>query len=629
MGRVIGIDLGTTNSVMAVMEGGEPVVIPNAEGSRITPSVVAISRSGERLVGQVAKRQAITNPENTIFSIKRLMGRKFDDPEVQRTMKMVPYKIVRAPNGDAHVEMGGRTYSPPEISAMILQKLKADAEAYLGEKVTEAVITVPAYFNDAQRNATKDAGRIAGLEVLRIINEPTAASLAYGLDKKNDEVIAVYDLGGGTFDISILEIGEGTFQVKATNGDTHLGGDDFDQRIIEWILEEFRKEQGIDLRNDRPAMQRLKEAAERAKIELSSVGQTEINLPYITADQTGPKHLLMTLTRAKLEQLVMDLVEKTLGPCRQALQDAGITAARVDEVVLVGGQTRMPLVQDKVRQFFGKEPHKGVNPDEVVAIGAAIQAGVLKGEVKDVLLLDVTPLTLGIETLGGVMTPLIPRNTTVPTSKSQIFSTASDNQTSVEIHVLQGERPLARDNKSLGRFILDGIPPAPRGVPQIEVTFDIDANGILTVSARDKATGREQKITIQASSGLTKEEVERLRREAELHAAEDARKREEIELRNQADSLAYTAERTLREYGDRVPADLKSEVERKVQELRSALQGTDVDAIRRGMSALSESMQKVGAAMYSAQGAAAGAGGQGGGQRPPDEGTVEGEFREV
>jgi molecular chaperone DnaK len=618
---------------MAVMEAGEPVVIPNSEGGRTTPSVVAISKSGERLTGQVAKRQAITNPENTIFSIKRLMGRRFSDDEVQGDVKVLPYKIDAAENGDARVSMGGRPYTAPEISALILQKMKTDAEAYLGEPVTEAVITVPAYFNDSQRSATKDAGKIAGLEVLRIINEPTAASLAYGLDKKGEETIAVFDLGGGTFDISILEIGEGTFQVKSTNGDTHLGGDDFDQRVMDWLVDEFRRDQGIDLRQDRMALQRLKEAAEKAKVELSTVMQTDINLPFVTADASGPKHMNITLTRSKLEQLVGDLVEKTLGPCQQALTDAGMTAAQIDEVVLVGGQTRMPLVQEKVRQFFGKEPHKGVNPDEVVAIGAAIQAGVLKGEVRDVLLLDVTPLTLGIETLGGVMTPLIQRNTTIPTAKSQIFSTAADSQPSVEIHVLQGERAMAADNKSLGRFILDGILPAPRGMPQIEVTFDIDANGILNVSARDKATGREQKITITAGSGLSKDEVERLRREAELYAEEDRHRREDIELRNQADSVAYMAEKTLREQGDKVPADLKGEVEAKVKAVRDALQGSDTDAVRRAVGDLTDTMQKIGAAVYGqAGGPPPGAEGEGGPEAPsggPEEGTVEGEYREV
>jgi len=626
MGKVIGIDLGTTFSAVAVMEAGEPVIIPNAEGGRITPSIVAVNKSGERLVGTVAKRQAITNSENTIFSIKRLMGRKFDEPTVEYDRKLLPFKITKAANGDAKVVMGNKEYSPPEISAMILQKLKTDAEAYLGEKVIEVVITVPAYFNDSQRQATKDAGKIAGLEVLRIVNEPTAASLAYGLDKKKDETIAVYDLGGGTFDISILELGEGTFQVKSTNGDTHLGGDDFDQRIMDWLCDEFKRDQGIDLRQDRMALQRLKEAAEKAKCELSTVQQTEVNLPFITADASGPKHLSITLTRAKLEQLVMDLVEKSLGPCRQALSDAEKTAAQVDEVVLVGGQTRMPLVQEKVKQLFAREPHKGVNPDEVVAIGAAIQAGVLKGEVKDVLLLDVTPLTLGIETLGAVATHLIPRNTTIPTAKSQIFSTAADNQPSVEIHVLQGERPMASDNRTLGRFMLDGILPAPRGIPQIEVSFDIDANGILSVKAHDKGTGKEQKITITASSGLTKEEVERMQREAEAHSAEDAKRREEIETRNAADTLAYTAEKTLREQKEKIPSDLNQEVEGKIQAVRSALQGTDINAVRQATQELNEAMQKIGAAIYKEQPPPSGE------ETPPgkeDEGTVEGEFREV
>ncbi len=629
MAKVIGIDLGTTNSVVAVMEAGEPTVLDNSEGSRLTPSVVAVTKSGERLVGQVAKRQAVTNPENTIYSIKRLMGRKYDDPEVQRTLKSVPYKITRAANGDVRVTMGGREYSPPEISAMILQKLKTDAEAKLGERITQAVITVPAYFNDTQRQATKDAGKIAGLDVLRIINEPTAASLAYGLDKKKDETIAVYDLGGGTFDISILQLGEGVFEVKSTNGDTHLGGDDFDQRVIDWLADEFRKEQGIDLRSDRMALQRLKEAAERAKVELSSSLQTEINLPFITADASGPKHLVMTLTRSKLEQLVAELIERTRGPVMKALEDAGIRASDVNEVVLVGGQTRMPAVIDLVRKIFGKEPHKGVNPDEVVAVGAAIQAGVLKGDVKDVLLLDVTPLSLGVETMGGVMTRLIERNTTIPSRKSEVFSTAEDNQPAVDIHVLQGERELARDNKSLGHFQLEGIAPAPRGIPQIEVTFDIDANGILNVSARDKATGREQKITITASSGLSQQEIDRMVRDAEMHAQEDRQRKEEIELRNRADSLAYQAERTLRDVGDKVSAGVRSEVEDKVKAVRDALSSNDVNRMRSAADDLERAMQRIGQDVYGQAGAAGPDGTQGGSTPGSDSGTVEGEYREV
>jgi molecular chaperone DnaK len=630
MAKVLGIDLGTTNSCMAVMEAGEPVVIENSEGGRITPSVAAVSpKSGERYLGQSAKRQAITNPENTIFSIKRLMGRKHSDSEVQGDIKVLPFKIVEAANGDAHVVMGNRTYSPPEISAMILQKLKQDAEAKLGENITQAVITVPAYFNDSQRQATKDAGKIAGLEVLRIINEPTAAALAYGLDEKREQTIAVFDLGGGTFDISILDLGGGTFHVKSTNGDTHLGGDDFDQRIIDWIAAEFKREQGIDLKQDRMALQRLKEAAEKAKCELSTVVQTEINLPFITADSNGPKHLTMTFTRAKLEQLVADLIEKTVAPVKQALADAGLEPGDINEVILVGGQTRMPAVVEKVKELFGKEPRKGVNPDEVVALGAAIQAGVLKGEVKDVLLLDVTPLTLGIETLGRVMTPLIPRNTTIPTQKSEVFTTAADSQPSVDVHVLQGERPMAAENKTIGRFMLDGILPAPRGMPQIEVTFDIDANGILNVSARDKGTGKEQKITITASSGLSKEEVDRMVREAELHAEEDRRRREEVETRNHADNLAYTTEKTLREVGDRVPADLRSEAEGKVAALRSTLQSGDTYQVKRAMEELEAVLQRVGQAVYSHAGTGANPGGGHGHQDTDGGGTVEGEFREV
>ena len=636
MAKVLGIDLGTTNSVTAIMEAGEPTVLENAEGSRLTPSVVAVNpKTGERLVGQVARRQAITNPENTIFSVKRFMGRKYDDVEVQKALKVVPYKVAKASNGDVRVVLNGKEYSPPEISAMILQKLKADAEAKLGEKITQAVITVPAYFNDSQRQATKDAGKIAGLEALRIINEPTAASLAYGLDKQGkDETIAVYDLGGGTFDISILSVGEGVFEVKATNGDTFLGGDDFDQRVIDWIIDEFKKDQGIDLRQDRMALQRLKEAAEKAKIELSSTQSTEINLPFITADASGPKHLSLNLTRSKLEQLVGDLVERTKGPVMQCMKDAGISAKDVNEVVLVGGQTRMPAVQEMVKQVFSKEPHKGVNPDEVVAIGAAIQAGVLKGEVKDILLLDVTPLTLGVETYGGVMTPMIPRNTTIPTSKTETYTTAADGQTSVEVHVLQGERPMATENKSLGRFILDGILPAPRGVPQIEVTFDIDANGILNVSAKDKATAKEQKIVIQSSSGLSDAEIQRMVKDAEEHAADDARRREEIEVRNRADSAHYQAEKMLREQGDKMPEQLRTQVAEKSSAVKRALDANDTEGMKTAMEELQQAMMAVGQAVYGAgEGAAPsepsepGANGQGGPGSPS--GTVEGEYREV
>lgn len=598
MSKIIGIDLGTTNSVVAVMEGGEPTVIPSAEGERLIPSVVAVSKNGERLIGRVARNQAVVNPENTIFSIKRFMGRKFSDPEVQQALSHVPYEVAAAPNGDVRVMMGGKEYSPPEISAMILGKLRADAEAYLGETVTQAVITVPAYFNDSQRNATKDAGKIAGLEVLRIINEPTASSLAYGLDKKKDESIAVYDLGGGTFDISILDVGDGVFQVRSTSGDTFLGGDDFDQRIIDYIADEFKKENGIDLRNDRQSLQRLKEAAEKAKIELSSMMQTEINLPYITADASGPKHLVMTLTRSRLEQLTSDLIQRSITPVNQALKDANIEISEVGEVILVGGMTRMPAVQEAVRKVFNKEPHKGVNPDEVVAIGAAIQGGVLGGEVKDILLLDVTPLTLSIETLGGVATPLIERNTTIPTRKSQVFSTASDNQNQVEIHVIQGERPMAADNKSLGKFILDGIPPAPRGVPQIEVTFDIDANGILKVTALDKATNRSQNITITASSGLSKEEIEQMRKEAEAHAAEDLHKKEIIEVRNNADNAVYAAEKVLKDLGDKVPAELKTSVEEKIAKVREVAASDNIEEIRKETDALNQALQEIGTAAY-------------------------------
>ncbi len=627
MGKILGIDLGTTNSAMAIVEGGSPRILENKEGSRTTPSVVAIAKTGERLVGQAAKRQAVTNPENTIFSVKRLIGRRFEDEEVQRDIKLMPYKIVKAGEG-VKVKMGDKEYTPQEISAMILQKLKSDAEEKLGEKITEAVITVPAYFDDSQRQATKDAGEIAGLKVRRIINEPTAAALAYGLDKNKGEKIVVYDLGGGTFDVSVLEIGDDTVEVKATNGDTHLGGDDFDQRIIQWIIDEFKKEHGIDLSKDQLALQRLKESAEKAKHELSTMTETEINQPFITTDESGPKHLVMKLTRAKLEEIVGDLAEKTLGPCKKSLEDAGLKVEDIDNVILVGGMTRMPLIQRTVEKFFNKKPNISVNPDEVVALGAAVQGGILQGEVKDVLLLDVTPLTLGIETLGGVVTPLIPRNTTIPASKSQVFSTAADNQTSVEIHVVQGERPMAQDNKSLGRFILSGIPPAPRGVPQIEVTFDIDANGILNVKAKDKATGKEQSITIQASSGLTKEEIEKMKKEAEAHAEEDKKRKELAELRNTAETLIFQAEKTLQDLGDKAPQDAKEEVKQKIESLKKVKDGEDKEAIQQNLDELSKALQKIGAEMYQQKGAATGQAEGASEEKKQGDQTVEGEFEE-
>ncbi len=630
MGKIIGIDLGTTNSVVAVMEGGEATVIPSAEGNRLFPSIVAVNpKTGERLVGQVAKRQAVVNPENTVFSVKRFMGRKFDDPVVKRAKEYVPYEVRKAPNGDIRVVMGGRDYSPPEVSAMILQKIKADAEAYLGEPVTQAVITVPAYFNDSQRQATKDAGRIAGLEVLRIVNEPTASSLAYGLGSSKDEIIAVYDLGGGTFDISVLEVGDGVFEVKATNGDTFLGGDDFDLRIVDWAAQEFKMETGIDLRQDRQALQRLREASEKAKIELSTTMQSELNLPYITADATGPKHMNLNLSRAKLEQLTADLIDRSIEPCRQALKDAGLNPSEIGQIVLVGGMTRMPAIQERVRKFFGKEPHRGVNPDEVVGIGAAIQAGVLGGEVKDVLLLDVTPLTLSIETLGGVSTALIERNTTIPTKKSQVFSTAADMQTQVEIHVTQGERPMAADNKSLGKFILDGIPPAPRGVPQVEVTFDIDANGILHVSATDKATNKSQAMQIIPSSGLNDSEIDRMVRDAEQHAAEDAKRKEMVEAANMSDNAVYSAEKMLHDNGDKIPEAMKSRITSEVEAVKQARGDSNPEAIKAAVERLQTAMQEAGAAMYQAGDPTAGgpAGSPPPGQSPSgDEDVIEGEF---
>ena len=632
MPKVLGIDLGTTNSVAAVIEAGEPLIVENAEGARLTPSVVALNtRTGERYVGQVAKRQAVTNPENTLFSVKRLMGRRYDDPEVQNAAAKLPYQVVRGDNGDTHVQMGEQTYAPPQISSFVLAKIKQDAEAKLGESITQAVITVPAYFNDSQRQATKDAGTIAGLDVLRIINEPTASSLAYGLDKtRADANIAVFDLGGGTFDITILQMGEGVFEVKSTNGDTFLGGDDFDQAVLEWLITEFRRETGIDLGNDRMALQRLRDAAERAKVELSSVVETEINLPFITADASGPQHLVKSLTRGRFEQLVRGLIDRTAGPCQQAIADSGLSSGQIDEVIMVGGMSRMPAVQDKVKEIFGKEPNRNVNPDEAVALGAAIQAGVLAGEVGDIVLLDVTPLTLGLETLGGVMTTLIPRNTTIPTKKNETFTTAADSQSSVDIHVLQGERSMATDNKSIGRFMLDGIVPAPRGIPQIDVTFDIDANGILSVSAQDKGTGKEQRIVIQSGSGMDKADIARMVEDARQYETDDQRRRAEVEVRNQADSMVYQAEKLLNDNAEQVPQELRAEVQQKIDALRAASASGNTAEMQTGITELSAALQRLGEAVYS-QAGTPGAGGPGGadGGPPDDAGTVEGEFREV